>query len=363
MEKKNKNILQTISSILSKYSYIFVTVIIFAVYAYVVGLNGRTFNWGHISGIFGSQNTCIVGVMALGMAMVIITGGIDLSLGANLVLATGVGVMTYNVTYSIPLTIIACIIAGALGGLINGLLIGYIKMPPFIATLGTQLIYRSVMLYVVRIIDPNLTGSSSSQFMIKSDSPYYEFLKFNIGNGKINLGAIDFPIITLIMIMMVALFIVITTKTKFGKKVYAVGSNEKSAKLAGINVEFTKMMVYVLTGALVGVSSFLQICKVGSVTPASSGVSYEMYAVIACVLGGINMSGGRGNLLGVAFGAVSYSAVSMIIVTIPGLTVDIQNAFQGLVLITVILIQLVGPMIKEKSRQIKKKKESAALQG
>lgn len=104
----------------------------------------------------------------------------------------------------------------------------------------------------------------------------------------------------------------------------------------------------------------LQICKVGSVTPASSGVSYEMYSVIACVLGGINMAGGRGNLLGVAFGAVSYSAVSMIIVTIPGLTVDIQNAFQGLVLITVILIQLVGPMIKEKIRQIKKKNETVA---
>ena len=355
---KDKKVFKKLSGLWSTYSYIFVTVIIFAVYAYVVGLNGRTFNWGHITGILGSQNTCIVGVMALGMAMVIITGGIDLSLGANLVLATGFGVMAYNLTYSIPLTILACVVAGAIGGLINGLLIGYIEMPPFIATLGTQLIYRSVMLYAVRIIDPALSGSSSSQFMIKSDSPYYEFLKFNIGNGK---TVLDFPVITLVMIAMVVLFIIITKSTKFGKKVYAVGSNFKSARLAGINVEFTKCMVYVLTGVLVGVAAFLQICKVGSVTPASSGVSYEMYAVIACVLGGINMAGGRGNLLGVAFGAISYSAVSMIIVTIPGLTVDIQNAFQGLVLITVILIQLVGPMIKEKTRQIKKKKEAAKL--
>ena len=96
---------------------------------------------------------------------------------------------------------------------------------------------------------------------------------------------------------------------------------------------------------------------------ASSGVSYEMYAVIACVLGGINMAGGRGELLGVAFGAISYSAVSMIIVSVPGLSVDIQNAFQGLVLITVILIQLVGPMIKEKMRQIKKRKTNKAIEG
>lgn len=361
MKEKNKtNIFKTIGNLWSKYSYIFVTFIIFVVYAYVVGLNGRQFGWGHISGILGSQNTCIVGVMALGMAMVVITGGIDLSLGAALVLATGASIMVYNVTFSIPLMILAAIVAGAFGGLINGLLIGYIKMPPFIATLGTQLIYRSFMLYAVRIIDPNLSGSSSSQFMLKTESPYYDFLKFNIGNGKIDFGFFDIPIITVILIAMVALFIVITKKTKFGKKIYAVGSNEKSARLAGINVEFTKCMVYVVTGCLVGVAAFLQACKVGSVTPASSGVSYEMYCVIACVLGGINMAGGRGDLLGVAFGAISYSAVSMIIVTIPGLTVDIQNAFQGLVLITVILIQLVGPMIKEKIRQVKKKKEAIA---
>ncbi len=357
--KKGNNILKTIGALWSKYSYIFVAVIIFLGYAYVIGANGRQFNWGHISGILGSQNTCIVGVMALGMALVIITGGIDLSLGANLVLATGCSIMVYNITNSIPLMFITAVAAGAAGGLVNGLLVGYIKMPPFIATLGTQLIYRSYMLSIVREIDVNIAGSSSSQFMLLSDSKYYEFLKFNIGNGKINLGAIDFPIITLILIAFVALLMVVSKCTKFGKKVYAVGSNDKSARLAGINVELTKCLVYVCAGALVGVGAFLQACKVGSVTPASSGVSYEMYAVIACVLGGINMSGGRGNLLGVAFGAMSYSAVSMIIVNIPGLTVDIQNAFQGLVLITVILIQLVGPMIKEKIRQYKKHREGA----
>ena len=94
----------------------------------------------------------------------------------------------------------------------------------------------------------------------------------------------------------------------------------------------------------------------GNGTPASTGVSYEMYCVIACVLGGINMAGGRGELLGVAFGALSYATVSMIIVSIPGLSVDIQNAFQGLVLIAVIFVQLVGPMIREKLRQHRKGK-------
>ena len=358
MEKES--VFKKLGKLWSKYSFIFVTFIIFIAYAYVVTSNGKNFNWGHITGILSSQNTCVVGIMALGMAMVVITGGIDLSLGSSLVVATACAIMVFNITDNIILMFITAVITGALCGLVNGLLVGYIKMPPFIATLGTQLIYRSLMLFLVRIIDVKICGSSSSQFMISTESKWYEFLKFSFGNGKLKLFSIEIPYITIVMMLMVALFVMIMTKTKFGKKIYAIGSNEKSARLAGINVEFTKCMVYVVTGMLVGVAAIIQTCKIGNVTPASSGVSYEMYCVIACVLGGINMAGGRGNLLGVAFGAISYSAVSMIIVSIPGLSVDIQNAFQGLVLITVILIQLVGPMIKEKSRQIKKRKEASA---
>lgn len=341
---------------ISTNSFIFVALLIIIAYGCVLTGNGVNFNWGHISGILSSQNTVIVGIMALGMALVVITGGIDLSLGSSLVVCTGVTIMTYNVTGSIPLMILAGIFAGALCGIVNGLLVGYIKMPPFIATLGTQLIYRSVMLFLVRKIDPKITGSSSSQFMLNSEKPAYEFLRFTVGNGKLSLGIVDIPYITLVLILTVVLFIFISQKTKFGKRVYAVGSNANAARLAGINVEMTKCAVYTIAGALAGLASVLQTCKIGNITPASSGVSYEMYCVIACVLGGINMAGGRGNLLGVCFGAVSYSAVSMIIVSIPGLSVDIQNAFQGLVLITVILIQLVGPMVKEKIRQVKSKK-------
>ena len=358
MEKKN--ILGNILKFIRKNSYIFVAILIIVVYGIVLTNNGVNFNWGHVSGILASQNTVIVGIMALGMALVVITGGIDLSLGSTLVVCTGVSIMTYNVTGSIVLMILSAIAIGAICGTINGLLVGYINMPPFIATLGTQLIYRSVMLSMVRAIDPNITGSSSSQFMLNSEKPGYEFLRFTIGNGKL---FNSIPIITIVLVVMVALFIVISKMTKFGKRVYAIGSNATAARLSGINVELTKCIVYAIAGALVGAASVLQACKIGNITPASSGLSYEMYCVIACVLGGINMAGGRGELLGVAFGAISYSAVSMIIVSVPGLSVDIQNAFQGLVLITVILIQLVGPMIKEKMRQIKKRKANKAVEG
>ena len=122
----------------------------------------------------------------------------------------------------------------------------------------------------------------------------------------------------------------------------------------GINVEWTKVSVFVVTGLLVGVASFVQASKIGNVTPASSGTSYEMYAIAAVVLGGVNMAGGRGKILGVFFGALSYATVDAIIASTK-LSPDIRNAFQGLVLIVVILIQTAGPVIKEKFISIRKK--------
>ena len=124
----------------------------------------------------------------------------------------------------------------------------------------------------------------------------------------------------------------------------------------GINTTFVKVSVFVITGLLVGVASFLQACKIGNITPASSGQSYEMYAIAAVVLGGISMSGGRGKLLGVLFGALSYTTINFIIVSIPSLSVDIQDTFQGLVLIIVILIQTAGPVIKESIQTAKRRR-------
>ena len=178
--KNTNDLLKRVLKFVSSNSYIFVAILIIIIYGMVLTSNGINFNWGHISGILASQNTVIVGIMALGMAMAIITGGIDLSLGSTLVVCSGVAIMVYNTTLSVPLMFISAIVMGALCGFINGLLIGYIKMPPFIATLGTQLIYRSIMLFMVRGISSDITGSNSSQFMMKSETPAYEFLRFKL---------------------------------------------------------------------------------------------------------------------------------------------------------------------------------------
>lgn len=340
----------------SRYSYVFVFAIILVVYAIVISANGTPFNGGHISVILSSQNTVIVGTIALGMALVIITGQIDLSVGSALVLCTGVTILAYNVSGgNIFLMILAALGSGFVCGLINGLFVGLAKMPPFIVTLGTMLIYRSLTLSFVRTIDPALTGSSSSQFSMLSDTPTYDFLRMKFGTGSLKLFGFKLPYITFLFVFITLFFIFLMAKTKFGKSVYAVGSSEKTSRLSGISVEWTKVSVFVITGLLVGAASFVQACKIGNVTPASSGVSYEMYAIAAVVLGGVNMAGGRGKILGVFFGALSYTTINFIIVSIPALSTDIQDTFQGIVLIAVIFIQTVGPVIKEKFLSMKRK--------
>lgn len=355
MKKQGAGPLKLLAHAWSKYSYIFVFLIILVVYAITINANGNRFNPGHISGILSSQNTVIVGTMALGMSLVIITGQIDLSLGSSLVLCTGVTIMAYNATGgNVLVMILAALGSGLICGLLNGVMVAYARMPAFIATLGTQLIYRSLTLSVVRKIDPALTGSSSSQFALISDMPSYDFLRMKFGTGSLKLGSIQIPYISFLFIAITIFFIFLMGKTKFGKSVYAVGSNEKTARLTGINVEGVKVSVFVITGLLVGVASFIQACKIGNVTPASSGTSYEMYAIVALVLGGVSMAGGKGKILGVFFGVLSYTTINFIIVSIPALSPDIQDTFQGLVLIAVIFIQTAGPVIKEKFRSLRK---------
>jgi len=211
-----------------------------------------------------------------------------------------------------------------------------------------MLIYRSLTLYLVRELPPEITGSSSSQFAMMSDNSNYELLRMKFGTGSLSIGGFSIPYITFLFIAMVVLFVLIAKNTKYGKSVYATGSNERSAHLAGINTQWVKISVFMITGLLVGVASIIQACKIGNITPAQSGMSYEMYAIAAVVLGGINMMGGRGNMIGVLFGSLSYTTINFIIVSIPALSADIQNTFQGLVLILVILVQTAGPAIRER---------------
>jgi len=335
-EKKNGVSLGVLSKWCGEFSFIIVFVLIFLVYA--LTSNGLT--WSGTMNIF--RHSAVVGIIGLGMGLVCMTGEIDLSVGSMLALNSGLSVIMFNITDHILMTLLFALLFGAVCGLINGLLVGYIKMPAFIVTLATMLIFRSFAQYICQHIDKALAGGGSSVYrMIKELSSYQPF--YGLGNGKI----LTVPIVGLILILMTALFVYITTSTKYGKKVYAVGSNAKGAQMAGINVSLMKVSVFVLAGILTGLASFLWVAMNASSDPATTGSSYEMYAIAAVVLGGVSMSGGKGKCLGILFGAMSYTIIDKIIVA---LKMDslINDAIKGIILILVIVVQIIGPRIKER---------------
>ncbi|MEY8354033.1 ABC transporter permease [Lachnospiraceae bacterium 54-53] len=335
-ERKNGISLGIISRWCGEYSFIIVFVLIFMVYA----LTSSGLTWSGTMNIF--RHSAIVGIIGLGMGLVCITGEIDLSVGSMLALDSGLSVILFNITDSIPATLLFALAFGGVCGLINGLLVGYIKMPAFIVTLATMLIFRSFAQYFCQHVDKALAGGGSSVYrMIRELSSYQPF--YGLGNGKL----FTVPVVGIILVLMTGLFVYITSDTKYGKKVYAVGSNAKGAQMAGINVSLIKVTVFVLAGILTGLASFLWVAMNASSDPATTGSGYEMYAIAAVVLGGISMAGGKGRCLGVLFGAMSYTIIDKIIVA---LKMDslINDAIKGIILILVIMVQIAGPKIRKK---------------
>lgn len=335
--------LKKVGRFCGEYSFILVFILIFCVY--VITSNGLT--WAGVMNIF--RHSAVVGIIAIGMGLVCVTGEIDLSVGSMLALDAGFSVIIFNITDNIALTLIFSVGFGALCGIVNGVLVGYIHMPAFIVTLATMLIYRSFAQYFCQQIDSNLLGGGNSVYRMIGEKSSYQAM-YDFGNGRIA----SIPIVGLVLVILTILFVYITTSTKYGKKVYAVGSNAKGAQMTGINVNAVKVSVFTICGILVGIASFLWISMNASADPATTGNSYEMYAIAAAVLGGISMSGGKGKCIGILFGAMSYTSIDKIIIA---LKMDslINDAIKGIILIIVIMIQLVGPQIKAKIVNFKRK--------
>lgn len=328
-----------LSKIWSDHSYIIVFIVIFVVYAFT----NHGLTWGAVMNIF--RHSAVIGIIAMGMGLVCLTGEIDLSVGSMLAMTAGFSVVMFNITGSILVTLVFALVFGAFCGFVNGVLVGWVEMPAFIVTLATMLIFRSLSQYFCQHIDKELCGGGSSVYRMSSEIESYQTF-YQLGNGKL----VTIPLVGIFLLIITILLVYISSETKFGKKVYAIGSNQKGALLTGINVSLVKISVFVVAGILVGLGGFLWIAMNASCDPATTGTSYEMYAIAAVVLGGISMSGGKGQCLGVLFGAMSYTVIDKIIVA---LKMDslINDTIKGTILILVILIQVAEPKIKEKIKK------------
>ncbi|MGB1034944.1 MAG: ABC transporter permease, partial [Primorskyibacter sp.] len=238
------------------------------------------------------QQVQIVGIVAAAQSLVILTAGIDLSVGAIMVLSSVVmGQFTFR--YGLPVEIaIACGLAvGALCGAINGWLVAYMRLPPFIVTLGMwQIVLASNFLY-----SANQTIRSQD---IEAQAPLLQVFgtKFKLGGATLTIGVIF--MLVLIFVLAYAL-----KHTAWGRHVYAVGDDPEAAELSGVNVKGTLVSVYVLSGIICAFAGWAMVGRIGSISP-TSGQLANIESITAVVIGGISLFGGRGSILGSLFGAL-----------------------------------------------------------
>lgn len=242
--------------------------------------------------------TAVNGVLALGATFVIITAGIDLSVGTVLTFsAVMTGVFIVNWDLPIPIGILGGMLSGGLAGLVNGFFISRMKIPPFIATLG--------MLYATKGLSLVISGLKPIYF---NDTPTFREMAMGSILGKIIPG-FEVPNAVLILFGAALIAHIILSRTILGRYTYALGSNEEATRLSGVNVVGWKMAVYTLAGLFSGVGGVLMASRLNSAQPAL-GAGYELDAIAAVVIGGTSLSGGEGSILGTVIGAFIMSTLT-----------------------------------------------------
>lgn len=268
------------------------------------------------NGLNIAQAVSINAVIAAGMTVVILTAGIDLSVG-SIVAASGVAtVLLLNASIPTPIAALVAILVGSLIGLINGVVIAYLALPAFIVTLGA-LTYTRGIAYSMHGGPVQIAGESGIE---------------SIGNGSI--GGIPMPVF--IMIFVYWFFWFILERTKFGRHIYAVGGNAQAARLAGINVKKVLMSAYIISGITAGLAGLMFASRVRS-GQVTAGEGYELDAITAVILGGTSLFGGRGRIFGTLIGALLIGVLSNGLVLM-GVPIYTQLMIKGSVIIFAVAI-------------------------
>ena len=262
------------------------------------------------------------GIIGLGMAFVIIGGGIDLSVGSMTAFIGAIAILVVNALGGGPLAIAAAwLVALALGvaaGFFNGVVVTKGRVAPFIVTLGTMAIFRSLTLYI----------GNAGQFVSQSD------LYGNMGMSSF-LGV---PTAVLVFFALAFLLSGLLNRTRYGRYACAVGSNEKVARYSAIDIDRIRLLTYVITGVMVAVSAVLLSARLNSVNSSNGAVNFEMDAIAAVVIGGTPMTGGRGTIWGVVIGAIILGMINNML-NMLSVSAYLQGTVKGLVIIAAVFIQ------------------------
>ncbi len=292
--------------------------------------------------ILVTKHSAIITIIGLGMTLVIISGGIDLSVGSVIGLTAmvaggliyeGLTVGDYTIYFSVPIIIIISVVVGMIVGVINGWLVSFMKVPAFIATLGTMYIARgTALLRSGGETFPNLAGKAELS---------------NTGFEKLGAGTfLNIPYSIWIMVALIVLATYIMKRTPLGWHIFAVGGNEKAAKSSGIDVKGTKIFVYVFSGACASLVGLIVASQLVAAHPAT-GEAWEMNAIAAAVLGGTSMSGGVGTIMGTVVGGFIIGVLNDGMVMM-GISSFWQMVIKGLVIIIAVIADMAQRNVQRK---------------
>lgn len=268
------------------------------------------------------RNNAVYVFLAVGMMVVIITGGIDLSIGSILAFASVVCTSLMSAHPEIPsiVWVLLSLLIGFLCGAFNGFVVGYLKIVPMIATLGTMYIYRGFAF---------LASGGNWWFPHQISQSYQNWASMKI------LGIYSILWIAALVFILAAWFLNYRTG---GRRIYAIGTNVESAKVAGIKEARVRFMAFAISGTLAGLSGMLYAANYATCT-YSIGDGYELQAVAICILGGVSIRGGKGTVDGVFIGWLMMSVITQFISLLPGLSVW-QKTLQGLIIIIAVFINI-----------------------
>ncbi len=306
---------QKFKKFLNEYNILLVTLLMVVISTCLKGFTFLSLN--NIINIIRSN--AVIGIIAFGMAFVIITGNIDLSVGAEMVAVAALSITVVNLTNSALLGVITAFVTGIAFSLFTGLIITKGRVPSFIVTLGFQYIYRSVLTYA---LNGGGVTTKNPGYLAISSTNIFGFL----------------PLQIVYFFAMALIYWYISRYTSLGRRIYAVGSNEKASRLSGIKTDRIKIMAYVLLGIAIAVAAIAESSRMGSINSTSSGTSYELNAIAMVVIGGVAMEGGKGKLSNTMFGAFIFGMISNIL-TLIGINTKLVNAVKGAIIIIAVLLQ------------------------
>jgi ribose transport system permease protein len=282
-------------------------------------------NYSNVTAILFS--TVVIGTLALGTTFVIITGGIDLSIGTGMSLCAVIsGVLIVKTGLPVLVGVIGTVLFGGLIGLVNGFNVSVLRLPPFIATLAMMLVAQGLALVV-----------SNSTPIYFTSTPSYT--KISTGH----LFGVNFPNAVLVLAVAAVISAVMLNKTVLGRYTYSIGSNEEATALSGINTRRWKIIIYTLAGLFTGLAGVMISARLASAQPGT-GLGYELQAIAAVVIGGTSLSGGTGSIVGTVIGALIISVLNN------GLQImSIPQEWQNVILGIVILVAVYADMARKRA--------------